>query len=286
MDTAKLLTLARRYPVDGHAEFKGLPNLSVLTRSAVSDIEASVYEPVICLILQGGKITSIGTQQVELRAGDALVVSHDLPVMSRITKASLPEPYVAVLLALDIAVMRSLSDQIAPDHLPGAATRSLASHRADETWLNPLIRYFELAGDRTDAEVLGPAILREIHYRLMMSPHGGMLRRLLRADSNASRIATAIHMLRSEFRSPLNVSDLAARAGMSASSLHQHFKSVTGTTPLQFLKDLRLIEAQTLLRSQGRSVSEAAFAVGYESATHFSRDYTRKFGKPPSRDKV
>jgi len=285
MNIAKLTTLAAQYPVDTGRKIQGLPNLFVYTRNAVSEIEASVYEPVMCLILQGGKITSIGDQHVELHAGDALVVSHDLPVLSRITKASLSEPYIAVLLTLDLAVMRSLHDQITTAVLPKASSRSLASWRADEAWLSPLGRYFELMSDPTDAKVLGPAILREIHYRLMLSPLGGMLCRLLNADSNASRIAVAIHMLRSEFRSPLRVADLAQRAGMSPSSFHNHFRSVTGTTPLQFQKDLRLIEARTLLRDQGQSVSEAAYAVGFESPTHFSRDYSKKFGTPPSNDR-
>jgi transcriptional regulator GlxA family with amidase domain len=109
-----------------------------------------------------------------------------------------------------------------------------------------------------------------------------MLRNLLVADSHASRVAKAIQMLRAEFRSPLSVTDLAKTAGMSASSFHEHFKSVTGTTPLQYQKDLRLIEAKALLADH--SVSEAAYTVGYESPTHFSRDYSRKFGLPPSKD--
>jgi transcriptional regulator GlxA family with amidase domain len=111
-----------------------------------------------------------------------------------------------------------------------------------------------------------------------------MLRNLLVADSHASRVAKAIQRVRAEFRSPLGVSDLAKTAGMSASSFHEHFKSVTGTTPLQYQKDLRLIEARALLVDRNHSVSEAAYAVGYESPTHFSRDYSRKFGRPPSRD--
>jgi transcriptional regulator GlxA family with amidase domain len=135
-----------------------------------------------------------------------------------------------------------------------------------------------------DAQVLGPSILREIHYRLLLSPTGGMLRRLLVADSHASRIAKAIHVLRNGFRSQLSVSHLAYQAGMSPSSFHVHFKSVTGTTPLQYQKDLRLIEARASLVERGQSVSEAAYAVGYESPTHFSRDYSKKFGVPPSRD--
>jgi AraC-like DNA-binding protein len=138
--------------------------------------------------------------------------------------------------------------------------------------------------DPLDAKVLGPSILREIHYRLLLSPIGSMLRNLLVANSNASRVAKAIRRLRSEYRFPLKVPDLAKAAGMSASSFHEHFKAVTGTTPLQYQKDLRLIEARALLKERQKAVSEAAYAVGYESPTHFSRDYSRKFGLPPSKD--
>jgi transcriptional regulator GlxA family with amidase domain len=110
-----------------------------------------------------------------------------------------------------------------------------------------------------------------------------MLRSLLAADSHASRVARAIQVLRQEFRRPLSVPELASLAGMSETSFHQHFKAVTGTTPLQYQKDLRLIAARKSLIEHGHNVSAAAYGVGYESPTHFSRDYRRKFGKPPSK---
>jgi transcriptional regulator GlxA family with amidase domain len=132
--------------------------------------------------------------------------------------------------------------------------------------------------------MLGETTLREVHYRLLRAPIGGMLRNLLEADGHASRIAKAIQRLRNEFRTPLTVADLARTAGMGASSFHDRFRAVTGTTPLQYLKDLRLIEARRLLRDQQTAVAEAAYAVGYESPAHFSRDYRRKFGTAPSRD--
>lgn len=284
MDLSHLISLAARYHIDETAISRELPNLSIYCRDDISDIEAFVYEPVLCLILQGSKITSIGNQRVQLRPGEALLVSHDLPVVSRITKASKSEPYIAVILSLDLGLVRSLYDQVADAKLPWAEARSLSAWQADAVWLAPLVRYFELMENPTDAQVLGPSILREIHYRLLLSPIGQMLRRLLIADSHASRIAKAIHVLRREFRSPLSVPELANRAGMSPSSFHQHFKSVTGTTPLQYQKELRLIEARASLVERGTSVSETAYAVGYESPTHFSRDYSKKFGVSPSQD--
>ena len=284
MNLPQLVKLANRYSSEKAGSSNELPGLSIYCRDAASEIEAVIYEPVVCLILQGSKATSIGDQSVDLQPGDALLVSHDLPVMSRITRASKQEPYIAVILSLDLGLVRSLYDQVADTGPPPTDACSLSAWQADPAWVEPLIRYFQLMDNLMDATVLGPSILREIHYRLLLSPIGQMLRRLLIADSHASRIAKAIHLLRAGFRSPLSVSDLAGTAGMSLSSFHGHFKSVTGTTPLQYQKDLRLIEARTLLVDQGQTVSEAAFSVGYESPTHFSRDYSRKFGLPPSRD--
>lgn len=284
MELSHLTNLSIRYCADKQGKTQELPSLSVLRREAPSDIEVAVYEPVMCLILQGSKVTSIGDQFVELRPGDALLVSHDLPVVSRITKASIQEPYLVVILSLDLELVRSLYDQVGDALAPDAHVRSLSAGPADSAWLAPLVRYFELMDNPLDAKVLGSSIRREIYYRLLLSPIGKMLRNLLVADSHASRIAKAIQRVRAEFRSQITVSDLAKTAGMSASSFHEHFRLVTGTTPLQYQKDLRLIEARALLADRNHTVSEAAYAVGYESPTHFSRDYSKKFGLPPSRD--
>jgi AraC-like DNA-binding protein len=284
MDMSHIIELCNRYLFDNTREKMDLPpGLSILRREAKSDIEAVIYNPVICLILQGSKVTSIGDQFVELRPGDALLVSHDLPVVSRITKASAEEPYLALILSLDLGLVRSLYEQVADTPMLDAHVRSLSARPAEPAWLAPLVRYFELMDNPLDAKVLGSSIRREIHYRLLLSPIGTMLRNLLVADSHASRVAKAIRRVRKEFCSPLSVSDLAKTAGMSLSSFHDHFRSVTGTTPLQYVKELRLIEACRLLSEESCSVSAAAYSVGYESPTHFSRDYSRKFGRPPSR---
>jgi AraC-like DNA-binding protein len=242
-----------------------------------------IYEPVFCLILQGSKVTSSGDQTVELGPAAALVVSHDLPVVSRITKASPHEPYLAVILSLNLQLLHSLYDEVADAPIHKTNVRSLSVGSADAAWLAPLVRYLELTENSLDAKVLGPSTMREIHYRLLLSPIGGMLRNLLIIDSHASRISKVIRLLRSEYRKPLRVPNLAKTAGMSESSFHEHFKAVTGTTPLQYQKDLRLIEAQALLAAMTHTISETAYAVGYESPNHFSRDYSKKFGLPPSR---
>jgi AraC-like DNA-binding protein len=141
-----------------------------------------------------------------------------------------------------------------------------------------------LADSPSDVKVLAPLVSKEIHYRLLVAPFGGMLRRLIRHDSNESAIARAIGYIRDDIRSAIVIPELARRVGMSASSFHKHFKTITKTTPLQYQKELRLLEARRLLRMGGASVTATAFDVGYESPTQFSREYARKFGVPPSRD--
>lgn len=261
-----------------------LPNLFVLREDSVTAFDAVIYNPVVCLILQGAKVTTIGDQVTKLAAGDALIVSHDLPVQSKITIASAAKPYLALILSLDLSMIRSLYEQVGSHVQDAPDARSLSSGPADTELINTISRYLALQDAPLDAAVLGPSILREIHFRLLMSPTGGMLRSLLSVDSHASRVSKAILKLRSKFRESLTVADLAQVAGMSQSSFHTHFKLVTGTTPLQYQKDLRMIAARDLLRSGHHSVLAASFEVGYESATHFSRDYQRKFGLPPSKE--
>jgi AraC-like DNA-binding protein len=254
--------------------------LRLLQQHKASSSEPALYEPVLCLILQGRKQVSIGDRTLSFGPGECLLVSHDLPVRSSITKA----PYLALVFDVDIAAVRKLYDEVPESALDGTRARAAETHRASPGLLDALRRYLALADSPADAKVLGPLISREIHYRLLMAPFGGMLRLLIRHDSNASAIARAIGHIRGDIRSPIKIPDLARRVGMSASSFYQHFKRTTSTTPLQYQKALRLLEARRLLRTGGAPVTTAAFEVGYESSSQFSREYARKFGVPPSRD--
>jgi len=257
-----------------------MDGLLLLRRDRPTSFEASLYEPVLCLILQGRKEVTIGEQTLSFGPGECLLVSHDLPVRSRITEA----PYLALVFEVDVATIRKLYDEVAASALDSECARAAETHRADPGLLDALRRYLALADSPADAKVLGPLVSKEIHYRLLVAPFGGMLRGLIRHDSNASAIARAIGQIRDDIRSPIAIPDLARQVGMSASSFHKHFKTVTSTTPLQYQKELRLLEARRLLQTGGASVTTAAFDVGYESPSQFSREYARKFGVPPSQD--
>jgi AraC-like DNA-binding protein len=274
----------RRAPApgkDGHGIVRPADRLVLLRQATPSPIEASLYEPVLCLILRGRKQVTIGDRSLSFGPGECLLVSHDLPVSSRVTKA----PYMALVFAIDVATIRKLYDEVADAVLDGEEARAAETHRADAGLLDALRRYLELSDAGTDARVLGPLVSKEIHYRLLTAPYGGMLRSLIVHDSTASAVARAIGHIRGELRSPVAIPDLARRVGMSTSSFHQHFRAITSTTPLQFQKDLRLLEARRLLRAGASSVTTAAFDVGYESPSQFSREYTRKFGVAPSQDR-
>ena len=257
-----------------------MDDLLLLRQDQPSTFEASMYEPVMCLILHGRKQVSIGERTLSFGPGECLLVSHDLPVSSRITKA----PYLALVLEVDVATIRKLYDEVAESALDGTRARAAETHRADPGLLDALRRYLALADSPADAKVLGPLVSKEIHYRLLMAPYGAMLRSLIRHDSNASAIARAIGHIRGNVRSAIAVPELARRVGMSPSAFHKHVKMVTSTTPLQYHKELRLLEARRLLQTGGASVTTAAIDVGYESPSQFSREYARKFGVPPSQD--
>lgn len=261
-----------------------LPGLVLLRHPRPTPLSATLYEPVVCLILQGEKETAAGETRLRFGPGESLVVSHVLPVVSRITQASPASPYLALVLSLDVALLRSLYDEVGPAAVETPRAQAMDVHPADPRLVDALSRYLALADDALEQRVVGPLLLRELHFRLLVAPHGGMLRRLLRHDSHASGIERALARLRRDFREPIAVPALAQAVGMSPSSFHKHFKAVTSTTPLQYQKELRLLEARRLLSVEGRSVSSAAFEVGYESANQFSREYARKFGVAPRTD--
>ncbi len=258
--------------------------MTLLSERAPTAFEASIYEPVACLILQGQKETTIAEQTRVVSAGECIVVSHDLPVLARVTVASRTRPYIAVIVELDLSVLRGLYDEVDPAYLEMAAARSMEVAPIEDAVEDVVIRYLQLLKDPLAGRVLLPLVRKELHFRLLVSKAGAMLRALIHRDSNESNIARAIQTLRAEFRQSWDIPELARSVGMSASVFHKHFKAVTMTTPLQYQKALRLMEARRLLRRGACSVARAAFEVGYESPSQFSREYARRFGKPPSAD--
>ena len=269
---------------DGEFMLNEKSRFMIFKSSVTSDLYATFYEPALCLILQGSKEVTIGHRVVEFGVGESLIVSHELPVVSRITQASKDKPYLALILGINLNIIRSLYDEFGESAMLMEGSRSLEIDQAGDDLLDPLYRLVNSSQNKIDSLVLFSQILREVHFRLLQAKYGGMLRELLRVDSHASNISKAISIIRSQFMNKLSVPDLAKSVGMSTSSFHHHFKSITESTPLQYQKDLRLLEARRLITTERESVTSAAFEVGYESPNQFSREYTRKFGVNPSSD--
>ena len=261
-----------------------IDGLSVARCRQPTEIEAMVYQPLACLVLQGAKESYLGDTPVRFRTGQSLIVSLDMPSASRVVEASPAEPYVALALILDIGLLRELDLELTGQARTGDRPASaIAVGSAERDLVDAMGRLFALTDHPLDRQILEAGLRREIHFRLLRAGHAGLLRQLCRPDGHASRISRALLHIKRTYAEPLRVGDLAALAGMSPSTFHQHFKALTATTPLQYQKDLRLLEARRRLGAGQGTVSEAAFAVGYESPSQFSREYTRKFGTSPAK---
>ncbi|MCM2473191.1 AraC family transcriptional regulator [Rhizobium sp. CG5] len=269
-----------------HADSTGLcqtpiSGLSIVRLLAPSGLECAISRPLVCLVLQGDKHVAMGTQSFAFGAGDSLLITADVPTVSQITRASRDEPYLSFVLELDTAVVAELSLRMKDAPVAGPPVRV---EPTDSQVADAALRLMSLLDRPESLPVLVGSVVRELHYWLLVGRHGAEIRRLGWPDGHSHRVGRAIAKLRSDFAQPLRVEQLASLAGMSPSSFHQHFRSETSLSPLQFQKQLRLIEARRIMLSEGRTASSAAFAVGYESVSQFNREYRRLFGLPPARD--
>jgi AraC-like DNA-binding protein len=249
------------------------------------DANHALYRPSLCVVVQGAKQFLVGDRQVDYRAMQGLIVSMDLPACGRIVAASPDAPFIGLTVEFDTAIMRDVLDHL--EEPPTALEKDDAAFFVadiEHALAHCLVRLVRLAETPQAIAVLYPSLLREIYYWLLIGPHGSAVCRLALPETHLSRIAKAIWLLREQYTQPLPVDRLAAAARMSVSSFHHHFKALTGMTPLQFQKQLRLLEARRLMLSDAVTVADAAYRVGYESASQFSREYSRAFGQAPKRD--
>lgn len=284
--TDTLLNAVRRY-VDTHGDAAGLaqtpvPGLTVIRIAEPSGLVHAIFQPLVCLVLQGAKQVTVGTESVVLNAGDSMLITVDIPTVSQVVQASADKPYVSLVMHLDPAVIAELTLQMKA--APGSDGSVIGNAPTDSEVSDAALRLMRLLDRPESVPVLHGQLVRELHYWLLAGRHGTAIRRLGWPDGHVQRITRAVTILRQEFAQPLPVERLAAAAGMSASSFHEHFRSVTSLSPRQFQKQLRLIEARRLMMSEGATASSAAFTVGYQSASQFTREYGRMFGTPPARD--
>lgn len=240
--------------------------------------------PAMCIVAQGAKWASFGDVRYEYKAGEALVVGVEAPSIGRVMQASPDQPCLVLAFELDQVLMQSVADELkAPPALRGEGGSGVFV----TDFLGPLadcaLRLVRLLDTPQAIAVIQPLIMREICFWLLTGPHGADIARIALANQPSQRIKDAMLNLREKFNEPVRLDDLAAIAQLSPSAFHRQFKTLTSLTPLQYQKQLRLLEARRLMVSLGVNVETAAFKVGYESQSQFSREYSRMFGAPPKR---
>ncbi|MDR2367010.1 MAG: AraC family transcriptional regulator, partial [Deltaproteobacteria bacterium] len=241
------------------------------------------FEPVVIVVAQGTKLVRIGSEERYYGENVCFVCGVDMPVSSCVMEASEEKPYLALSLYLDTGLIANLASKVPPSATAPGFFRGAMTQQVEPELLDSFVRLAELAGKPEQIPVMEELLLREIHYRLLVGPFGGILRTLNTFGSQGHQITRAIAWLKENYREPLLVEDLANLANMAPSTFHKYFRDITTLSPIQYQKRLRLGEAQRLMLSEGHDVTQAAMAVGYESATQFIREYKRLFGDPPRR---
>jgi AraC-like DNA-binding protein len=274
-----------RWTGQGEQHITAIPGLTLFRRDEPTEPFSGMYEPSVCVVAQGAKRVILGEDTFIYDAQHYLITSVHLPTVVQIIDASEEKPYLGLMLTLNV---REISQLMVDSNLP--APRVQQSHRGMATGevtlplLNAFHRLVDLLADENDIPILAPTIQREIVYRLLVGDQGERLRQIASMGSQSQQIAGAIEWLQENFAQALRIDDLAAKAGMSTSTFHHHFRSMTALSPLQYQKHLRLQEARQLMLTEHLDAATAAFQVGYESPSQFSREYSRLFGAPPLRD--
>jgi len=288
---ATLLDLTGRMAASDGTHATAWPGLSVVRASAPAARLPALYEPGLVFVLQGRKEATLGSRRLVYGPLHYLVVSLTSLPLAQVVEASPGTPYLCLRLAVEPGEIADLAARAgatatatATAAAPRAGTPTLQVAAMSEPLTDALLRLVRLLESPSDLPVLAPLAVREIVWRALVGELGAQLRALSMADSHAARIARAIEVVKARFDEPLRVDDLAAAAHMSASSLHHHFRLLTTLSPLQYQKHLRLHHARQLLMTGGVDAATAAHRVGYESPSHFSRDYRRLFGSPPRAD--
>ncbi len=264
-----------------HADLRTpVPGL-LLSKVETSEPHHSLAEPLLVVMAQGGKRLLLGEHVHEYCAGQYLLVGTDLPVTGHFVGATPRTPALGLGLALRPAAIAPLLLE-APPRTPPASP--IAIDDAGPELLDAALRLLRLLDHPSDAPVLAPLIEREILWRLLTGPHGGLVRRIGLADSGAAHVGRAISWIRANYAEPMRIEELARLSGLSASAFHRHFRAVTAMSPLQFQKRIRLQEARSLLLADAGDVAGVGHLVGYDSPSQFNREYRRLFGAPPGQD--
>lgn len=245
-----------------------------------------IYRPSLCVVAQGAKRIDVEDKSFDYSSGMALVVSVELPGLGGVTQATRSQPFLGLTVDFDIALLREVIDQMPSPPKQPADRIGVFIEQLTAPLQDCVVRLVRLLETPEAVPVLYSAIMKELYYWLLTGPNGCEICSIARADSHTRRIAEAIYLMREDVSRPLSIEQMAEAARMGVSSFHQHFKTLTSMSPLQYHKQLRLLEARRLMVSEASNVTNTAFRVGYESPSQFSREYSRMFGAAPKKDAV
>lgn len=278
---ARLIT---RHAGDGVTE-TALPGVFIMRSESTTEPLGHIARPSLAFVIGGAKNAWLAGQPFHYSAGQYLVIGVELPITAQISEASPADPFLGFGIDLSAATVASLLLDAGPT---GAVEErpplGLAVSDADETLFDAIARLLGLLDREADIPGLVPAFKREILWRVLTGPQGGLVRQVGLTGGRLTTVARAIRFIREHYDEPIKIEELAQLSAMSPATLHRHFRAVTSMTPIQFQKQLRLQEARRLLLGAPDDVAGAGFAVGYESASQFNREYRRMFGMPPGRD--
>ncbi|WP_239077506.1 AraC family transcriptional regulator [Geobacter sp. SVR] len=276
--------IARWANAGEHAQ-SAIKELSFFREDGPTEPFSAVYEPCICMVVQGAKRAILGNESYIYNPRQYLIASVDLPTFVQVIEASKEKPLLGLKLTLDLQqVSQLLIDGNFPHHRAQQSGHGMATSELTLPLLSAFQRLVDLLDEEHDIPMLAPIIQKEIIYLLLVGEQGARLRQIAAAGSQSQQVARAIEWLKNNFSQQVRIDDLASQARMSTSSFHNHFRSITAQSPLQYQKHLRLHEARRLMLAESLDAATAAFQVGYESPSQFSREYSRMFGAPPLRD--
>lgn len=282
---AELVSTMHRYAPTYGVFQTGIAPLYFIRSDTPTDVIHTVHKPGLCIVVQGRKQVQLWEESYLYDPLNYLVVSVTLPLAGQVTEASSEKPYFCIRLDIDPAEIAQLIADVSPVGVPSQQPhRGLYLDKIDSSLLDAMLRLVRLLDAPSDIPALAPLALREIFYRLLKGQQGQRLHEIAITDSQTHRVTRAIEWLNNNYAQPLHIDKLASYVNLSNSTLHHRFKAVTAMSPLQYQKQLRLQHARRLMISEGLDVSTAGFKVGYESPSQFSREYSRMFGAPPSRD--
>lgn len=284
---AQLAAMISRHAATEGRTPTAVDGLEVFRANRPTPIRCTIYDPCVIIVAQGRKRAILGGERFEYGPSRYLVLPLSMPLESHVLDASPEVPFLSFAIRVDAAALGQIVIDAGDIEPTGRdATRGIAVSEVDDGLLDAALRLVRTLESDRDCRVLGPQRVREVLYRVLMGPQGRLLRGAAVRDARINQIGRALAVIHQEFERPIEVPELARAAHMSESTFYEAFRDVTSRSPVQYLKEIRLNRARQMMLWEGLNAQSAANRVGYSSASQFSREFKRRFGRPPARERA